>query len=270
MKDLHIHTSYSDGEYNEFEILDMVLKSGLKEFAICDHDTLEGSRRVDELLKKGNYNLIFHSGVELTCRFNSFLNGINLHLLAYDFNYNNNEMLEIIKEISALRKEKINVMVNYVQDLYDIKIPQDKLIQSVKNTKSFGKPHLYSIMCEMGNFDREQYYKNMDKLNTAHLKLDAEKTILKLKGSAKMVLAHPVEIMKEHNLNIEQIEQLIIKLKDIGINGVETHHSGQTKELQEQLTNITKKYDLKESFGSDYHGPNVKPNLNIGDIQKII
>ena len=267
MKDLHIHTSYSDGEYNEFEILNEVVKSGVSEFAICDHDTIEGSQKVFELLQKGGLNLKFHSGVELTCRLNNFLGGINMHILARDFDFNNKQILEIIQEISVLRKTKISLMVQFVESEYNIIIPKDILEETIKNTKSFGKPHLYSILCQIGNFDREQYYRKMDKLNTNSLKLDTAKTITKLKSYAKTYLAHPVEIMREHNLGLEEIEKIIKKLKELGISGVETYHSSQTKQLQNSLSQIAKKYCLEECCGSDFHGPNVKPNLHIGDTQ---
>ena len=266
MKDLHIHTKYSDGEFDEEEILKEINNAGIDEFAICDHDTIDGSKRVNEVLKAQNFNVIFHSGVELTCRLNGFENGVNMHILFYDFDYNNKELLEVLAEISQLRYNKIAVMVEYVEKFYNITIPKDKLEEKIKNTKAFAKPHLYSIMQAIGNFDREQYYRTMDKLDTSKLKLDSAKTIQKLKGKGKLVLAHPVEIMKEYNYDINKIEQIIAELKRFGLNGVETHHSSQTKQLQEQLSKIAKKYGLFETHGSDFHGPTVKPGLKVGDI----
>ena len=44
--DLHIHTKYSDGELDEYEIIKEVINSNIKEFSICDHDTIEGSKKV--------------------------------------------------------------------------------------------------------------------------------------------------------------------------------------------------------------------------------
>ena len=98
---------------------------------------------------------------------------------------------------------------------------------------------------------------------------DAKKVILSLKDCCSVVLAHPIEIMDEHNLNINEIEKLIAYLKSLGLAGVETHHSKQTKEMQEKFTKIANKYGLFESFGSDFHGENVKPSLKIGQIEKI-
>ena len=269
MKDLHIHTKYSDGELDEFEIIDEILKTDVQEFSIADHDTIEGSKRVFEALKnKNEHNLIFHTGIELTCRVNEYLDGINVHLLVYDFDYNNKILLKLIDEISCLRFKKIQVMKDFIEEKFNIVIPQNLIEEKLKTTNSFGKPHLYSIIQTLGSFDREKYYKTMDNLNTAHLKLDAKKVITSLKD-CKIVLAHPYEIMDEYNLNISDIEKLIAYLKSLGLHGVETYHNSQTKQLQEQLSEIAKKYDLFESFGSDFHGENVKPGLKIGQIVKI-
>ena len=111
--DLHIHTSYSDGELNEYEIINEVLNSDICEFAICDHDTLEGSIRVSALLKSDSHDLIFHSGVELTARYNN----INMHLLVRDFEYDNQNIIYLVNKISILRNLKIERMVNLVKEV---------------------------------------------------------------------------------------------------------------------------------------------------------
>ena len=270
MKDLHIHTKYSDGEHDEFEIIQEVINSGVNEFAIADHDTIEGSKRVFELLKNNNLGLKFHSSVELTCRVNEYLDGINVHLLAQDFDYNNKKLAELIEEVSILRYKKIQVMVDFIEKKFNIVIPKDLLQEKIKTTKSFGKPHLFSIIETLGNFDREKYYRTMDKLDTSTLKLDAKKVILTLKESCNIVLAHPVEVMDEYHFDYSQIEKLIAYLKGLGLHGLETHHSKQTKEMQQEFSKMAKTYSLEESFGSDFHGERIKPGLKIGQIVKEI
>ncbi len=268
MKDLHIHTKYSDGELDEHEIINEVLNSNVREFAIADHDTIEGSKRVYNILNVNNLGLTFHPSVELTCRVNTYLNGINVHLLVQDFDYDNSALLDLIDEVSALRFKKIQIMVDFIEKEYGVIIPKDVLQKKITETKSFGKPHLYSILQKLGDFDREKYYRTMDKLDTSCLKLDAKKVIETLKDSCNVVLAHPVEIMDEYNFNYDEIERLIAYLKSLGLAGVETYHSKQTKQMQERLTEFAKKYNLYESYGSDFHGEHVKPNLKIGQIVK--
>ena len=157
MKDLHIHTIYSDGEYDEYKIIDEIQKSQVKEFAICDHDTLEGSRRVFELLQKKGTDLIFHPGVELTCRYKEYGNGINMHILVQDFDYEDKNLQDIVKEISSLRKKKIDRMIKFIQKEFDISIPLALVEEKASKTFSFGKPHMYSILTTISNITREEY-----------------------------------------------------------------------------------------------------------------
>ena len=109
--DLHIHTLYSDGELDEYEIIKEIEKAELDEFAICDHDTIEGSKRVFDLLSKENVKAIFHSGVELSSRYKD----INLHLLVRDFNLCDENMKYLIDKINRLRKQRTDFMLEFVK-----------------------------------------------------------------------------------------------------------------------------------------------------------
>ena len=269
MKDLHIHTKYSDGDLDEFEIIEEIKKSNVKEFAITDHDTIEGSKKVFDILKSTNSGLILHSGVELTCRANDYQNGINIHLLLQDFDYNNPKIMKIVQEISILRQKKIEKMKKYIENAYKIIISDEEIENFAKNTNSFGKPHMYKILQNHGNHDREEYYDIMDDFDSKEYKLDATKVITNLKNDCKIILAHPIEIMDEYDFDIEDIDKFVAHLTLLGLTGIETHHSSQTKELQEALTKIANKYNLIESYGSDFHGEKVKPGLEIGQIVKL-
>ena len=204
--DLHIHTKYSDGELDEYEIIDEVINSNIREFSICDHDTIEGSKKVDEILKNEKYNLVFHSGVELSCRYN----GINMHLLVRDFDYNDEDILYLVDKITKLRKLRIKVMLELIKDVYDVDVDIYEVEQMANATNSFGKPHLYKILSKYGDYDREAYYRNMDKLKSDKFKLDVREVLLRLKNSKCYVtLAHPIEVMKEYDFSFNDIDELV-------------------------------------------------------------
>lgn len=264
MRDFHIHTKYSDGEYDEYQIIELVKSSGVKEFAICDHDTIEGVKRIKNIISNER-DLIFHEGVELSCRVNEWKDGVNVHLLVRDFDINDENILSLIETVSNLRRLKIQRMIDMVKDVYGISFNEKELNQKIESTKSFGKPHVYELLKCYGEFDREEYYKHMNKLKSDDLKLDAI-SVLKVMGKSKgnVALAHPIEIMEEYNLSFEDIDSLIEYLASNGLEGVETRHSKHTKSDFEKFSKIAKKYDLFESEGSDYHGPNVKPHVRIG------
>ena len=270
MKDLHIHTKYSDGEYDEYEILNKIKEAKVTEFAICDHDTLEGSIKIHNLLKNKTNNLKFHSGVELSCIVHNFKNkNIDVHLLVRDFDYNDPIILNFIHEISYLRSLKIERMVKLVKEIYNFNISQKDIDEILKQTNSFGKPHIYQILSKYNNYDREQFYKNMNKLKSDDLKLDAIKviqTINKTKGN--VTLAHPIEIMEEYNFTYQDIEKLVNYLKEFGLHGLETMHSKHTQENYEQFAKIANKFKLNQTQGSDYHGPTVKPHVKLGICKK--
>lgn len=270
MKDLHIHTKYSDGEDNEYEIIEKVKQAQISEFAICDHDTIEGSKKVYDLLKENKDNLKFQSGVELSCTINNYNNkNIDVHLLVRDFDYNEPIINELVKEISYLRKQKIQRMVDLVKELYNINIKQKDIDEILKTTNSFGKPHIYKILTKYGNYDREDFFKKMNKLKSNDLRLDASKVIHNLKNiKGYVTLAHPIEIMDEYNMSYEDIDKLVKYLKDEGLNALETRHSKHTKQDADIFSSIAKKHNLKETQGSDYHGLNIKPNVKLGVCEK--
>lgn len=268
MKDLHLHTKYSDGEDDEYEIINKILESNVREFAICDHDTLEGSKKVSAIVN--NYpELKFHPGVELSCRVFDYNNGINIHLLVHDFDYNDKTLLSFVQEANALRLKKIAKMVDNVKELYGITIPQKRIDEMLKQTHSFGKPHIYRLLCEQGCFDREEFYQKMNKFKYKEFRLNAIDVISKLQNHKGYVtLAHPIEIMEEYNMSYNDIDKLVYYLVKFGLKGLEVKHSKQTYNDYVIFSEIAKKYNLVGTFGSDYHGPHVKPNLKIGDLEK--
>lgn len=265
MKDLHIHTKYSDGEYDEFEILERIKQAGITEFAICDHDTIEGSKRVYNLLKAQNSNLIFHSGIEITSRVFDVFGGVNVHLLVRDFNYNEVGIKKLIDKISYLRAQKVQRMVDFVKKIYNISFKKSEIEQMVKCTYSVGKPHIYKLLCNYGNYDREEYYQKMQKLHSEDLRLNAL-DVLKVvhQGAGNVTLAHPIEIMQEYNLSYQNIDELVEYLSHYNLDGLETMHSKQTEKDSEIFSEIAKRHNLNQSCGSDFHGEHVKPNVFLG------
>lgn len=264
MKDLHIHTKYSDGELDEFQIIEAVKEAGIKEFSVCDHDTIEGTVKVHELLKNDK-DLIHHLGVELSCHIYEMYGGMDVHLLVRDFDENDEVINSLVNKIAHLRKQKIQRMVDLVYNVYGIEISQKEIEEKEKLTNSFGKPHIYALLSNHGDFDRETFYKNMRRLKADDLKLNAIEVVKVLQNRKGYVtLAHPIEIMDEYNLAYEDIDKIVAILTSNGLKGLETRHSKHSNEDYEIFSSIARKYSLIETMGSDYHGPIAKPEVKLG------
>ena len=84
---LHIHTVYSDGEADPVDIVNQAKEKGYKKIAICDHNTIEAHKTVkDEILLPA-------------VEFDVWCGYVFMHLLAYDIDINNQELLKNLFEL---------------------------------------------------------------------------------------------------------------------------------------------------------------------------
>ena len=79
--DLHNHTTASDGDYTQNQIVKQAKTLGIKAIGITDHDTLGGLKNAVAAGEK--YGIEVICGVEVSIRFKrSYFTG-TLHLLCY-------------------------------------------------------------------------------------------------------------------------------------------------------------------------------------------
>ena len=64
----------------------------------------------------------------------------------------------------------------------------------------------------------------------------------------------------ECGINLEELKYLI----SIGLKGIEIIHSKSTEEQREYYKELAKDFNLITTGGTDYHGPEVKPNIELG------
>ena len=74
------------------------------------------------------------------------------------------------------------------------------------------------------------------------------------------VLAHP----KSLRLPKEELDVFIEKLVKAGLCGIEVYNPNNSEAKRKELLEYCEKYDLIPTCGSDYHGGNRKPIIEIG------
>ncbi len=128
-----------------------------------------------------------------------------------------------------------------------------------------GRPHFAKIMLRKGYVESYQeafdkYLKKGKPLYLNKKRLDPDKAIeLIINAGGIPVIAHPYQTNLENN----QLEQLIKKLIDYGLKGIEVFYSLHSKSQIEQYLNYARKYNLLITGGSDFHGSN-KPEIQLG------
>jgi predicted metal-dependent phosphoesterase TrpH len=56
------------------------------------------------------------------------------------------------------------------------------------------------------------------------------------------------------------------RLRDLGLGGVEVHHSDHNPSVREKYLRLADELDLVPTAGSDYHGEAVAPDRKLGSV----
>lgn len=249
--DLHIHSQFSDGQFNVDEIVKLSKENGVGLISITDHDDITSSI---ELKNDTNIKDIeYINGVELSSYIKLNERNIRLHILGYGYNEENDELNSRLLEKKELRTS-VNLeyiyklkqhFPNIFSDIFeniqcDKYITLSRLILKYLEGKDLSLNQLKSI---------KEYLKNNKPIypNYEFNVVQALKIIKQANGYA--VLAHPYQ----YNLTIKEEIDLLKLLKENGLVGLEKYHSGDTPNgmiLQDKMCN---KFNLEWTLGSDFH-----------------
>lgn len=241
--DLHLHTSYSDGKLTPTELLDKVSKLNIKCVSIVDHDNVDGIKEAVEYAKK--LNIEFIPGIELS----STIDDVDVHILGYFIDYQNKKLIE---HLQFYKEERIKRAKRIIDKLHKINIPLefDYILEKSKNS-AVGRPHIANAMVELGFVGSYQeafdnYIRNGGPAYEAKYNFSSKQAIKLINQCGGLsFIAHPSAYLEDN---------IISKLIEYGIDGIETIHPSHTPAVIEILKKTASGYFLLESGGSDYHG----------------
>lgn len=270
--DLHMHSFYSDdGEFSPKELVDLCVGKGIKYFSIADHNSVKGIKEAKEYCKDKEINII--PAVELDCT----IDGVNLHVLGYGIDYNNDifDKIEddIIKQEQGASKKRMKLIRELGIDFSD---------EVIKKLSKNGVVNGEMIAEAAMEFDKDKnnlllqpYYENGTRSDNPYVNfywdycaqgkpayaevkyISLEKAIEVIKTSGGIpVLAHPGNNVKEKHSLLESI-------RVSGIEGIEVYSSYHSKEKVEYYKEYAMKHKLILTCGSDFHGK-TKPSIAIG------
>lgn len=266
--DLHTHSIYSDGFLSPQEILDLAQKKFIKVIALTDHDTVLG---LQKMLKLDCRDIKIIRGMELGSCWSEKKKSI--HILGYNLT----EDLEIVqKKTEGIRKYKADRNLEMMEKIksFHQDVSMEELLVSVGETaqvENITKAHFARYLEKKNivkNYQQakdEYFAKNIGKAYVSGKNITSEEAIeLIHQFGGKAFIAHP----KLLNLENDELDALVKKLKDVGLDGLEIFHYSTKKYADTYfLKNLTQKYNLLYSAGSDFHG-NPKRDVHLGQIKQ--
>lgn len=244
--DLHLHTTYSDGSTSPEQVVKDCALMGVGTIAITDHDNIDGYYRAKTEADKWGLELI--TGVEITSN--------RYHILGYDFDINNKEFQEFIKQNRELNNKRTYTLIDNLNE-NGIPITREKV------DKYFAGGMLNKIHVSMAMVLDEEcknkikttdiseiMYKYMHKTSEYRKNIPKEypsdeKIIYEIqKAGGVAIIAHPPKDVK----NIREIDELL----KAGINGIELQP--RFGELNKPYEEYAKRNNMIVTYGSDFHG----------------
>jgi len=182
------------------------------------------------------------------------------HVLGYFIDYTNHELRDTLEILRQSRRERAQGMIAKLRDL-GIRIEWQR-VQEIAEGSSIGRPHLARAMLEKGYIRsiKEAFTKYISRDGPAYVErekitqVDAVELILRANGLP--VLGHP--------FTINDPETMIVKLKAVGLVGIEAYYNNYTADEVARLVSLATRHNLITTGGSDYHGLDDSSETMIG------
>lgn len=254
--DLHTHSTASDGQYAPAELVKLAKARGIEVLALTDHDTIDG---VGEAVKAGErLGVRVIRGVELSAD-----DHLNLHILGYGFPAEPTVLQEMIARLKSGRNERKYKIADFLRSKgIDISLRD---VEECAKGGVIGRPHFAEVMVRQGcvkdrreAFDR--YLDTPEFQKHDQRKPAVEECIRTIKAAGgKTSLAHPYQIVFSRD-GEQSLEPLVKRLIRYGLDAMECFYPKHTPEQQAEYLGLAKKYGLRVTGGSDFHGEKNKPD----------
>lgn len=257
--DMHTHTKYSDGELTPDELILKAKNEGLSTIAITDHDTLLGIQNIT--IPKEEIQVI--NGIEISAKVPI---GI-MHILGYDIDIYDSNLNEKMKQLHNISLYAVTAIICQLKKDYDITFSTEEILEILNRESNIGRPDIAKLLIKNGYVStvQEAFEKYLLEANRKCVQtkkgIPMDECIKLIKEAGGLaVLAHPITLKKSP----EELDDLVGQLVDFGLDGIEVYHSEHSEQNCEEYLHLADKYNLLISAGSDYHGPIVKPSIELG------
>ena len=262
--DLHVHTNYSDGFDSIKEVLRKAKENNVGYISLVEHYNVSS---YNEACQLAGDDIVVIPGIELGADMSKYFvpgqkNKHICHLLGY---YISKDICKLLDKYELDRYECVTNTISLLNS-QGIEIDLADVIANARDKKSIGRFDIALTLKALGysKTATEAYGKYLDHNDKSYVqrkKLEPEDLVRAIrKYGGVPVLAHP----KSLRLPKEELDVFIEKLVKAGLCGIEVYNPNNSEAKRKELLEYCEKYDLIPTCGSDYHGGNRKPMIEIG------
>lgn len=247
--DLHIHTCFSDGSDTPGQIVDQALALGLDAIAVTDHDTVAGIVSAQEAVRDRPLTVV--PGVEI----NTEIDGRQVHILGYYIDISSPALVKRLELLAEARDARVKEMIRKLQHL-NIPISVDDVRPEGGGT--LGRPHIAAVLWRIGTVSsvQEAFERFIGRNRPAYVSRSGctpvEAVELVLEAGGVPVMAHP---------GTAEADEIIPALVEKGLKGLEVFHPEHDRAQVKHYLNLSRRYGLLSTGGSDYHGRGYRSRL---------
>jgi predicted metal-dependent phosphoesterase TrpH len=280
MVDFHTHSNMSDGDLSPAVLVKEAAKQGLSALALTDHDTIEGLESAKIAAKEENLHFI--PGIEVNINWTREKSahdvphgapglgpGGEFHLLGLGINSPTPAFISAVKSLATRREIRNRQILDRMVELSIITpdgqqaawdelltIAKGKSIISTRSEILLGRPHFAALLIKL------KIVRNVKQAFARYLGvgkplyvpkegLSFEEAAVLIRGCGGIpVLAHPASLYVAWG----RLPDLIKKLKDMGLMGLEAWHPSAKPGFCRRLETLAKSSGLYITEGSDFHG----------------
>lgn len=290
MVDLHVHTTFSDGQYTPREVIDKAIKLGLAAIAITDHDSTQGieeaRKAIDDTFKKGDaltfsspINEAIDSVAVTPIKKIELIPGIELniewphgecHLLGLGLKCTSKKLETVIDTLRLLRIERNKEIIQKLCD-NGIHITLDDVEQDLNSTRNtpadlISRVHIAHYLTthkyvHSKKVAFEKYLSNNGLCYVRKRGVDLESAIDAITQSLGIpVIAHPMSLYLSRTHLKEKLQEFFEK----GVKGLEAFHPSAKLGDCQWLESTARSIGYFITAGSDFHGEEVRADRFLG------
>jgi predicted metal-dependent phosphoesterase TrpH len=250
--DLHMHTTASDGELSPAQLMQAAALAGIKTLAVTDHDCIDGLAEARQTSAELGLQLI--PGVELSSRWGAH----DIHVVGLGVDTADPQFQAHLSAQMARRKERAIKIGERLEKLGYLQCYEKAAAIAPQGIPA--RPHFAQILVKQGicKERKQAFQRYLAASKPAYVKTQwpelAEVVGWIRQAGGVAVLAHA----GRYKLTRSKLERLVMAFSEAGGQALEVSVATHSPEMVQQLADLTIKFELYASQGSDYHGPSMR------------